>query len=110
MRLIDADAFKEYLKNALEEVKHIYPDGGEFARQITEDFCKDIDEQPTINAEPHWIPCSERMPEEGQAILATIADNAWGDVVILRKFYKTMYKSSVTAWIPLPEPYRGEEE
>lgn len=52
MRLIDADAFKEYLKNALEEVKHIYPDGGEFARQITEDFCKDIDEQPTINAEP----------------------------------------------------------
>ena len=59
-RLIDADAFKEYLKNAFEEVKHMYPDGGEFARQITEDFCRDIDEQPTINAEPErkkgkWI-------------------------------------------------------
>lgn len=52
MRPIDADAFKEYLKNAFEEVKHMYPDGGEFARQITEDFCRDIDEQPTIKAEP----------------------------------------------------------
>ena len=51
MRLIDADAFKEYICNAYEQVKHMYPDGGEWARQITEDFCKDIDEQPTI--EPH---------------------------------------------------------
>ena len=51
MRLIDADAFKEYICNAYEQVKHMYPDGGKWARQITEDFCKDIDEQPTI--EPH---------------------------------------------------------
>jgi len=49
MRLIDADAFKEYVCNAYEQVKHMYPDGGEWARQITEDFCKDIDEQPTID-------------------------------------------------------------
>lgn len=49
MRLIDADAFKEYICNAYEQVKHMYPDGGEWARQITEDFCKDIDEQPTID-------------------------------------------------------------
>ena len=60
MRLIDADAFKEYLKNAYEEVKHVYTDGGVFAWRITEDFCRDIDEQPTINAEPErkngeWI-------------------------------------------------------
>lgn len=49
MRLIDADTFKEYICNAYEQVKHMYPDGGEWARQITEDFCKDIDEQPTID-------------------------------------------------------------
>ncbi len=60
MRLIDADAFKEYLKNAFEEVKHVYADGGVFAWRITEDFCRDIDEQPTIKAEPErktaeWI-------------------------------------------------------
>jgi len=55
MRLIDADAFKEYLKNAFEEVKHVYTDGGVFAWRITEDFCRDIDEQPTINAEPERL-------------------------------------------------------
>ena len=49
MRLIDADAFKEYVCNAYEQVKHMYPDGGEWARQITEDLCKEIDEQPTID-------------------------------------------------------------
>ena len=52
MRLIDADAFKEYICNAYEQVKHMYPDGGEWARQITEDFCKDIDDQPTIEPQP----------------------------------------------------------
>ena len=58
MRLIDADAFKEYICNAYEQVKHMYPDGGKWARQITEDFCKDIDDQPTIEPQK-WIPCSE---------------------------------------------------
>ena len=54
-----------------------------------------------------WIPVTERLPEEGQSILATVTDNAWGDVVILRKYYKEMHKS-VIAWMPLPEPYKGE--
>ena len=51
-----------------------------------------------------WIPCSERLPEDGQEILATTTDNAWGDVVIIRTYYKEMHKS-VIAWMPLPEPY-----
>lgn len=54
-----------------------------------------------------WIPCSERLPEERQEILATTTDNAWGDVVIIRTYYKEMHKS-VIAWMPLPEPYREE--
>jgi hypothetical protein len=45
------------------------------------------------------------MPEDGQEILATTTDNAWGDVVIIRTYYKEMHKS-VIAWMPLPEPYR----
>ena len=58
MRAIDADAFKEYIRNALEETKHIYKDNGAWAKEITENFCKDIDEQPTVLAEPkrgRWI-------------------------------------------------------
>ena len=56
-----------------------------------------------------WIPCSERLPEDGQEILATTTDNAWGDVVIIRTYYKEMHKS-VIAWMPLPKPYRAERK
>ena len=56
------------------------------------------------HAQQRWIPCSERLPEERQEILATTTDNAWGDVVIIRTYYKEMHKS-VIAWMPLPEPY-----
>lgn len=48
MRLIDADAFKKYIRDACNEMSHVYKDGGKWAKQITEDFCMDIDEQPTI--------------------------------------------------------------
>lgn len=69
MRLIDADAFKAYIRNAYEQVKHMYPDGGKWARQITEDFCKDIDEQPTIDTSNTSntlgaLDCVERQFEE----------------------------------------------
>lgn len=50
-RLIDANAFKEYIRNAYEETKNLYPDNGEWAKEITESFCQDIDEQPTIEPE-----------------------------------------------------------
>jgi len=58
MRLIDADAFKEYMRNSLEATKNCYPDKGEWAKVITEEFCKDIDEQPTI-AQPETIRCRD---------------------------------------------------
>lgn len=48
MRLIDADEFKKYIRDACNEMSHVYKDGGKWAKQITEDFCMDIDEQPTI--------------------------------------------------------------
>ena len=48
MRLIDADAFKAYMRNALEQTRNAYPDKGEWAETITEQFCEDIDDQPTV--------------------------------------------------------------
>ena len=55
MRAIDADDFKEYITSACEDMKHLFNDGGAVAKLITESFCKDIDEQPTIQPEPHEI-------------------------------------------------------
>ena len=57
MRAIDADAFKEYITDACEDMKHLFNDGGAVAKLITESFCKDIDEQPTI--QPDIVRCEE---------------------------------------------------
>ena len=126
MRLIDADAFKAYIRSALEDTKHLYKDNAAWAKEITESFCKDIDEQPTIEAEPRWIPCSERLPEDVQ-----IGDEY--PIVIFctkEKTYTGFYEyyrggrwwtadsdsvvDGVIAWMPLPEPYtepyKGSEE
>lgn len=69
-----------------------------------------IDEQPTIEPEQQWIPCSERLPEIPN--MYTVTDSK-GDVV---RFVFTDTESSrkywlrcAKAWLPLPEPWRGEE-
>ena len=69
-----------------------------------------------LSADAEWIPCSERLPEKDELVLVTV----WNDVTIAwRNIYggwesaEDMYeKGDVTAWMPLPKPYRedGEEE
>ena len=57
-RLIEAEAFKKYCRRGYKNTEREFRSGTlrAFARQITEDFCKDIDEQPTVEAIPtDWI-------------------------------------------------------
>lgn len=62
----------------------------------------------------YWIPCSERLPEKDELVLVTV----WNDVTIAwRNIYggwesaEDMYeKGDVTAWMPLPKPYREDGE
>lgn len=121
MRLIDADAFKNYIRGALDDGKHLYKDNGAWAKEITDSFCKDIDEQPTVEAEPRWIPCCERLPEENGQYLITVrykhvdgyedvyaehgdwCDGNWD----MFCFGHCGEVESIPAWMPLPEPYRG---
>ena len=60
MRLIDADELKKDLTR--------FYDNEVTAKQL-------IDEQPTIEPEQRWIPCSERLPEEyGEYLVAYKSD------------------------------------
>ena len=71
---------------------------------------------PKVDAEPKWIPCSERMPKQGQEVIcqcrASIIEvlklDANGD------WYQDAnhcYMSGfVIAWMPLPKPYERKEE
>ena len=53
MRLIDADAFKQYIIDGYEMVADRFTtkELKEEALKVSMEFCKDIDEQPTVDAE-----------------------------------------------------------
>lgn len=63
-----------------------------------------------------WIPCSERLPEEDTYVLAT---TAWGEITMAEKLSDIAWfiyegnanatSDDIVAWMPLPEPYKGEQ-
>ena len=66
-------------------------------------------------ADPEWIPCSERLPEEDVEVLVT--DDAGGMATIEKDMCGTYedtgerfwYTSqNATAWMPTPKPYKGK--
>lgn len=111
MRLIDADALKDYLKSLRHESKRFDDRGFTFVMcMLTENVCKDIDRQPTIE-ERKWIPVSERLPDgrlnksylvqdkDGRLAVGTYTNWGW---------MFARYMNDPVAWMPLPEPYREE--
>lgn len=70
-----------------------------------------IDELPSVENKGEWIPVSERLPEEGTHILVSVRGEP--DFVATDDYYSYGFddwKDDVTAWQPLPEPYKGESE
>jgi hypothetical protein len=66
-----------------------------------------------INDAPEagWIPCAERLPESDEMMLVTATPKK-GIPNVNRAYYWNGYwhgsgsMSNVTAWMPLPEPYK----
>lgn len=129
MKLIDADALCEDLMerwNLADKRKE------ELIRAVMADVVTPIVvSQPTIE-QSRWIPCSERLPEDGERVLATHLGGLNPDKQVIEHIYVngkfTMgwdmdmnvdsptfgqrYIGNVIAWMPMPEPYRegGEQE
>lgn len=75
---------------------------------------------PSVQPEPRWIPCSERPPEKDGRYQVTRHDDVTNTEFIDILWYEenlwwnrhSTGDYAVTAWMPLPEPYRrgGEDE
>ena len=72
-----------------------------------------IAELPAAQPETHWIPCSERLPEEGQKCL--VYDKAIGfrvDTYIGHgnPYNWELFVRDYEAWIPIPKLTGGDVE
>ena len=115
MRLIDADALKKDVLD-LPNCYNGFSDTYDKACIIGL-----IDEQPTIE-ERKWIPCSERLPEARRSVLISTnhkcgnwtGEGCYWETTeshVIWKGYRwnaTYWDDEVIAWMPLPEPYKGE--
>ena len=84
--------------------------------------CEEVIEAiPSADRPQGWIPCSERLPsEQGQYLVTFPLCNREPWVYILSfnkgKFYETddewgdVGYDDVTAWMPLPEPWKGADD
>lgn len=113
-RLIDVDA----LKTKAETIQTI-----DYWHMRTEEqavLVEHIDNAPTIDAVPQWIPCKDGMPKKEipyQRRGYYLTTNAYGNVDLTRyefedDFQKTGWQSDIliVAWMPLPKPYAERKD
>ena len=68
-----------------------------------------------------WIPVTERLPKPGEYIGDVakyyLVQNEYGDMLVARythsEYWEQIYQhkpyaDKIVAWMPLPEPYKGE--
>jgi hypothetical protein len=87
---------------------------GKIRKEWTDEIIKAL---PSAQPERQWIPCSERLPDKTDDYLCSYNGCAVVDICEYdpdRKewgfFYDGGWKvvSNVIAWMPLPEPWKGE--
>ena len=137
MRTIDADALKRRAQKVATESWKMKIEAK--VETILNQFIDWINEAPTIQAEPHWIPVTERLPEEEDSIFARYyGTDRWKKAMFRKKSREVIVTSvfengelhtevahttdgkwyvgvnvvprTVLAWMPLPEPYKGVTE
>jgi hypothetical protein len=69
-----------------------------------------------LREQTRWIPCSERMPQDGIEIFVYLFDRpspyiAWlEDTHWYTEDFEVERDDEPVAWMPLPEPYKSESE
>lgn len=93
----------------------------EVADKIGEENEKLTDRIGQLEEQMRWIPCSERLPTKRRSVLITTNEDFVGEACywattgnhVIWKGYRweaTYWDDEVIAWMPLPKPYREENE
>jgi hypothetical protein len=61
-----------------------------------------------VQSEQRWIPCSKRLPEDGLYLVTTSKGQVQVHVFSHNGNSEEYWMRCNKAWMPLPEPYRGE--
>ena len=74
-----------------------------------------LEKSPSAQPERKWIPCSERLPDSVGWDKSYLVSLAWGGVGVMEYkstgwhnygYFSPVPIEAVTAWMPLPEPYK----
>ena len=71
----------------------------------------EIEKLSSVQQEPPWIPCSERLPDNDESVLISNSHGvtkAWWNGRFWTSIAVKKYKT-VIAWMPLPEAYKGDK-
>ena len=116
LRSIDADAlickWKAAMLHMVKEEDGMHPISMEV-------LIEDLEDAPTIEAEPRWIPVTERLPEDGEMVVAIVNGEPRKNIRLIGAYQMATYyrgegwivelfpewmEADVTHWMPLPEP------
>ena len=125
MMLIDGSHLKKWI---LQRWEKAYPNEELPTREVLEQIDREISyKMIDIDPQPQWIPCSERLPdikehhvsepcivycENGAYGFAELEENIFGQVGWNCERDDEYHEplGEVLAWMPLPEPYKEEED
>ena len=74
-----------------------------------------LERLPSAQPEQRWIPCSERLPDShGHYLVTTTKPQRIDNIFIALAYWEGRWvgyiEGAVKAWMPLPTPWKGEEE
>lgn len=98
----------ERIFNRCEEIETHLPDGApdKTGYKMFPDYMTVWKYLRQLPSAPQWIPCSEKSPEEDGRYLCTYSD--FGICVDFGLYTDGHWIIEPIAWMPLPQPWKGE--